>query len=68
MARGPSSPPTGEGLRNRHRVFVSSEFFHDHTVEEIRKLLGEWHVLDRLKHAGARAVIVTNSGIEVVGT
>jgi len=52
----------------RHRVFVSSEFFADHTAGEIEKLLNDWRALETIKRAGARAVIITNSGISVPGT
>ena len=56
---------TSGGLH--HRVYVSKEFFDDHTVSEVQSLLHRWKMLQMVERAGARAVIVTNGGIEVPG-
>src|SRR5215471_15715889 len=52
----------------RHRIFASKEFLDDHSLAEIKDLLTEWRMLDKVRAAGARAVIITNGGIEIVGT
>ena len=52
----------------RHRVFVSKEFFDDHATDEIQGLLRGWRLLEHIKQAGAKTVIVTNGGITTVGT
>ncbi len=51
----------------RHRVFVSKEFFDDHSETEITALLRRWKMLEIMRQAGPRAVIVTNAGISVPG-
>jgi hypothetical protein len=49
----------------RHRVYVSLEFFDDHSLGDIERLLRTWRALETIKQAGARAVIITASGIIV---
>lgn len=51
-----------------HRIYVSKEFFDDHTEGEIAHLLNDWRAAETIREAGARAVIVTNGGISVPGT
>ena len=52
----------------RHRVRVSREFFDDHTIESILARLMAWDVGGLGRAAGARAVLVSNAGAEVVGS
>ena len=56
------------GTALAHLVYVSKEFLDDHTQVEIKQLLSEWHAVDTIRAAGARAVIITNGGITVPRT
>lgn len=48
--------------RLRHRVRVSREFLDDHTEEQIVQRLRDWQVGAIIRRAGARSVLVTNTG------
>jgi hypothetical protein len=51
-----------------HRIYVSREFFNDHTAEAIGDLFREWGMAETIRAAGPRMVTVTNSGLAVAGT
>lgn len=46
----------------RHLVFVSKEFFDDHTEDDILRLLEDWTVVDIIRQAGLHSVFITNQG------
>jgi hypothetical protein len=52
---------SGSG-RVRHRVRVSREFLDDYTEEQIVQKLQALQVPDVIRRAGARSVLVTNTG------
>ena len=45
-----------------HRVRVSREFLDDHTEVRVIQRLQDWQVPDLMRKAGARSVLVTNTG------
>jgi len=51
----------------RHRIFVTGEFFDDHAEAEIVPALQHLDLVDVLRMAGARSVIVRNQIIEIEG-
>jgi len=51
-----------------HRIYVSREFFDDHSAHAIGDLFREWEMAKTIRAAGARMVIVTSSGVRVMGT
>lgn len=51
-----------------HRIYVSREFFDDHTAEAIVDRFRAWGIADAIRTAGARMVTVTNAGVAVAGT
>ena len=48
-----------------HRIFVSQEFFDDHSAEEIGLVLEGWNTAGLIRRAHGRCVTVTNSGVKV---
>jgi hypothetical protein len=50
-----------------HRVRVSREFLDDNSADRILHRLKAWQLRDVLRRAGARAILVTNAGCEIVG-
>jgi hypothetical protein len=46
----------------KHRVHVSREFFDDHDEAGILQRLRAWNVAATMRQAGARKVLVTNTG------
>jgi hypothetical protein len=53
------------GTAIRHRVWVHEDFLADHNIEEILARLDEWHVDQRIRQAGLRAVTVTSQGVQI---
>jgi hypothetical protein len=51
--------------RTEQLIYVSNEFLSDHTIEEIKTLLKEWHLNDAIRAAGHQVVVVTNQGVRV---
>jgi hypothetical protein len=58
----------GRGADLAHRIYVSKEFFDDHTLEEIERLLNQWRAVDTIRAAGARLVTIGNDGIQTAFT
>ena len=58
----------GRGTDLFHRVYVSTEFFSDHSLEELSELLRRWKAVETIRAAGTRAVIIASMGIIVPGT
>lgn len=50
-----------------HRIYVSRQFFDDHSAHAIAGLFREWEMAKTIRAGGAKMVIVTNSGIRVMG-
>lgn len=48
--------------RVRHRVRVSREFLDDHSEDQILQKLRAWDVSNVIRRAGARSVLITNTG------
>jgi hypothetical protein len=57
----------GHADKLTHRIYVSREFFDDHSAHAMSYLFREWEMAKTIRAGGARMVTVTNSGVHVMG-